>query len=210
MTIRLIAGLGNPGARYERTRHNVGMAWLHRLAGRFRLPLSPERKFRGNVARGDILGRDVWLLAPETFMNLSGDSVGPLARFYKLAPEEILVAYDEVAFDPGACRLRVGGGHNGHNGIRSVIAALGNQAGFARLRIAVGHPGNSAEMIAYLTGTRMMADEESRIEQATDFDDDTLGRLLDGDFDAAMNAINSRRRLPQASECAAPAGRGQR
>ncbi|MYE22643.1 MAG: aminoacyl-tRNA hydrolase [Gammaproteobacteria bacterium] len=210
MTIRLIAGLGNPGARYERTRHNVGMAWLHRLAGRFHLPLSRERKFHGSVARGDILGRDVWLLAPDTYMNLSGDAVGPLAHFYKLAPEEILIAYDEVAFEPGACRLRVGGGHNGHNGIRSVIAALGNQAGFARLRIGVGHPGNTGEMIAYLTGTRMMADEQNRIEQATDFDDDTLRRLLHGDFDAAMNAINTRRRLPQASDCSAPAGRGQR
>ena len=210
MTIRLIAGLGNPGTRYERTRHNVGKAWLQRLAGRFRLPLSPERKFRGSVARGDILGRDVWLLAPDTYMNLSGDAVGPLARFYKLAPEEILVAYDEVAFEAGACRLRVGGGHNGHNGIRSVIAALGNQAGFARLRIGVGHPGNAGEMIGYLTAARMMADEQSRIEQATDFDDDTLRRLLDGDFDAAMNAINARRRLPPASECAAPTSGGKR
>ena len=210
MTIRLIAGLGNPGARYERTRHNVGMAWLHRLAGRFRLPLSPERKFRGSVARGDILGRDVWLLAPDTYMNLSGDAVGPLAHFYKLDPEEILIAYDEVAFEPGACRLRVGGGHNGHNGIRSVIAALGNQAGFARLRIGVGHPGNSAEMVAYLTGTRMTSAERDLVEQATELDDDTFRRLLDGDFDAAMNAINARRRLPQASECPVPAARGQR
>lgn len=210
MTIRLIAGLGNPGARYERTRHNVGMAWLLRLASRFRLPLPLERRFRGNVARGDILGRDVWLLAPETYMNLSGDAVGSLAHFYKLAPEEILIAHDEVAFEPGACRLRVGGGHNGHNGIRNVIAALGNQAGFARLRIGVGHPGDSAEMIAYLTGTRMMADEQCRIEEATDFDDDTLRRLIDGDFDAAMNAINARRRLPEASERRTPAGRGQR
>ncbi|MXY53428.1 MAG: aminoacyl-tRNA hydrolase [Gammaproteobacteria bacterium] len=210
MTIRLIAGLGNPGTRYERTRHNVGMAWLRRLAHRFRLPLSPERKFRGSVARGDILGRDVWLLAPDTYMNLSGDAVGPLAHFYKLAPEEILIAYDEVAFEPGACRLRVGGGHNGHNGIRSVIAALGNQAGFARLRIGVGHPGNSAEMIAYLTGTRMTGEEQDRIEQATDIDDDTLGRLLDGDFDAAMNAINARRRVTDASECPTPVDRRQR
>lgn len=207
MTIRLVAGLGNPGARYERTRHNVGMAWLQRLAGRFRLPLSPERKFRGVVGRGDILGRDVWLLAPDTYMNLSGDAVGPLARFYKLAPEEILIAYDEVAFEPGACRLRVGGGHNGHNGVRSVIAALGNQAGFARLRIGVGHPGESDEMIAYLTGVRMPSEEQSRIERATDFDDDTLRRLLDGDFDAAMNVINARRRLQPTSACSPQEGR---
>ncbi len=210
MTIRLIAGLGNPGPRYERTRHNVGMAWLHRLAGRFRLSLSPDRKFRGNAARGDILGRDVWLLAPNTYMNLSGDAIGPLARFYKLTAEEILIAYDEVAFEPGACRLRVGGGDNGHNGIRSVIAALGNQAGFARLRIGVGHPGNPDEMISYLTGVRMTSDEQGRIEQATDLDDDTLRRLLDGDFDAAMNAINARRRLSRAPECPTQADRGPR
>lgn len=209
MTIRLIAGLGNPGARYERTRHNVGMAWLHRLAGRAGLSLTPVRKFRGSAARGDVLGRDVWLLAPDTYMNASGDAVGPLARFYRLAPEEILVAYDEVAFEAGACRLRVGGGHNGHNGIRSVIAALGNHAGFARLRIGVGHPGNPADMIAYLTGTRMTRDEQRRIERATEFDDDTLRRLLDGDFEVAMNAINARRRLPQPPDCAAPAGRSR-
>lgn len=200
MTIRLIAGLGNPGRRYERTRHNVGMDWVRGLAAGHGLVLSPQRRFRGEVARGDVLGRDVWLLAPTTYVNLSGEAVSALARFYKLAPEEILVAYDEVAFDPGACRLRVGGGHNGHNGIRSVIASLGNRAGFARLRIGVGHPGDAADMVGYLTGARMPAGERARVEEAASLDDDTLGRLIDGDFDYAMNAINARRRVRPAPD----------
>lgn len=200
MAIRLLVGLGNPGARYARTRHNIGASWLEGLAARFGVPLREQRKFKGLCGRGAVLGRDVRLLYPTTYVNLSGAAVGGLARFHKIAPEEILVAYDEVAFPPGACRLRGGGGHNGHNGLKSVIASLGNARGFARLRIGVGHPGDPAAMVAYLTGAAMPAAERTAAERASRLDDEVLALVLDGDLDRAMNLFHAPR--PTASVAA--------
>ena len=191
MAIRLIAGLGNPGARYARTRHNVGAVWLESLARRFAIELAAHRRFKGAYGRGRILGHDVRLLFPSTYVNLSGDAVGAVARFYKIAAAEMLVAYDEVAFPPGVCRLKDGGGHNGHNGLKSVIAALGNDRGFARLRIGVGHPGNAQDMVAYLTGTTMPAAEREVAEQAATLSDDVLALVLDGELQQAMNLYHA-------------------
>ena len=193
MAIRLIAGLGNPGTRYERTRHNVGAAWLLGLADRFGIRLAEERKFKGLLGRGDMLGRDVRLLLPTTYVNLSGDAVGAVAHFYRMTAEEILVAYDEVAFPVGVSRLKTGGGHNGHNGLKSVIAGLANERGFARLRIGVGHPGNAADMVAYLTGVAMPETERHAVAASADVGDPVLDLVLDGDIDRAMNLFHAPR-----------------
>jgi PTH1 family peptidyl-tRNA hydrolase len=189
--IRLIVGLGNPGERYRLTRHNVGVECVLALAERFGIALKAEPKFKGRLGRGSILGHDVRLLLPDTFMNLSGEAVAAVTHFYRIEPAEILVAYDEMAFDPGVARLRAGGGDNGHNGIRSVIACLGNDRGFARLRIGVGHPGNKDAVTAYLTQTNMPAAERDVVAASCALGDDVLRHLLDGDFDRAMNRLHA-------------------
>jgi len=191
MSIRLIAGLGNPGPRYADTRHNVGAWFVSSLAKRFGISLNPDSKFKGDIGRGDILGRDVRLLLPATFMNLSGESVGAVAHFYKLAPEEILVAYDEMAFEPGVARLKTGGGANGHNGIGSVIERLGNERGFHRLRIGVGHPGDRDRVTAYLTSVTTPAVERNEIEAGFDMPDAVIEQLLAGEFQKVMNWLHA-------------------
>lgn len=191
MAIRLIAGLGNPGPRYADTRHNVGAWFVDRLARRFGIALAGDTKFKGEVGRGDVLGHDLRLLLPQTFMNLSGESVGALARFFKIEPEEILVAYDEMAFEPGMLRLKTGGGANGHNGIRSVIDGLGNAQGFHRLRIGVGHPGDKDRVTPYLTSVTTPQAERQRIEDAFELPEAVLGDLLDGNFQKVMNWLHA-------------------
>lgn len=189
--IRLIAGLGNPGPRFEGTRHNVGAAFVEALGRRYGVALRDEPRFKGLLGRGDLLGHDVRLLVPTTYMNLSGESIGPLAAFYKIAPDEILVAYDEVAFDPGVVRLKQNGGDNGHNGIRSVVQGLGSQKDFLRLRIGVGHPGHPDLVTPYLTGTRMPAEERDTIARASELSEAILAEILAGDLHRAMNALHA-------------------
>ncbi|MDE0659812.1 MAG: aminoacyl-tRNA hydrolase [Gammaproteobacteria bacterium] len=191
MAIRLIAGLGNPGKRYASTRHNIGAVWLESLARRFGIDLAEHRKFKGAYGRGDILGRDVRLLLPSTYVNLSGEAVGAVAMFYKIEPAEMLIAYDEVAFPAGRCRLKDGGGHNGHNGLKSVIAALGNDQRFARLRIGVGHPGIADEMVAYLTRVAMPAADREAATRAAWLSDEILDLVLEGDLQQAMNLFHA-------------------
>ena len=191
MTIRLIAGLGNPGRQYANTRHNVGARWLLALAERFGVGLKEERKFKGLVGRGGVLGEDVRLLLPTTYVNLSGQAVGAMANFYKIAAAQILVAYDEVAFPVGTARLKAGGGHNGHNGIKSVIAGLGGERDFLRLRIGVGHPGDAQLMVAYLTGTTMPAAEMEQAARSAELGDEALALVLQGDLPQAMNRFHA-------------------
>ena len=191
MTIRLIAGLGNPGKRYARTRHNVGARWLEALAVRFGVQLKDERKFKGLIGRGRILGEDVRLLLPTTYVNLSGDAVGAVTNFYKIAAAEVLVAYDEVAFPVGTSRLKSGGGHNGHNGIKSVIAGLAGERDFARLRIGVGHPGDADFMVAYLTGINMPTADLERAGESAVLNDEVLALVLEGDLQQAMNRFHA-------------------
>lgn len=191
MAIRLIAGLGNPGPRYADTRHNVGVWFVERLARRFGITLAHEPKFKGNVGRGDLLGHDLRLVLPQTFMNLSGESVGPLAHFFRIAPEEILVAYDEMAFEPGVIRLKTGGGANGHNGIKSVMEGLGNAPGFHRLRIGVGHPGDKERVTPYLTSVTTPTDERRLIEDAFELPEAVFEDLLDGNFQKVMNWLHA-------------------
>jgi PTH1 family peptidyl-tRNA hydrolase len=188
--LKLVVGLGNPSPEYDETRHNVGALWVRSLARRCGVNLAPETKFKGEMGRGQVGGVDLRLLVPSTYMNLSGESVGAVSRFYKISAEEILVAYDEMAFDPGVVRLRHGGGDNGHNGIRSVRAGLANNADFHRLRIGVGHPGHKFLVTGYLTQQKMPVAERDCVEAAVAVSDSVLAAIVHGDWQAAMNVLH--------------------
>ena len=189
--LKLIVGLGNPSPQYDGTRHNVGALWVRALARRYGVALASDSKFKGEIGRGTVAGADVRLLVPATYMNLSGDSVGSVCRFYKIDVEQVLVAYDEMAFEPGIIRLKQGGGANGHNGIKSVIAGCANQADFHRLRIGVGHPGDKDRVTAYLTQHAMPAAERAAVEQAWDFSEALLRDIVHGEWQAAMNVLHA-------------------
>ena len=147
--IKLFVGLGNPGPEYEATRHNAGFWWIDALSQELKAPLSLDKNYHGQVARTTVNGQTVWLLKPLTFMNLSGKSVAALARFFKISPGEVLVAHDELDIVPGQVKLKLGGSHAGHNGLRDIHAQLGS-ADYWRLRIGVGHPGVKAEVINWV------------------------------------------------------------
>ena len=147
--IKLFVGLGNPGPEYEATRHNAGFWWIDALAAELKVVLQPEKGFQGRVARASVHGHTVWLLQPQTFMNLSGRSVAALARFYKIQPNEILVAHDELDLTPGQVKLKFSGSHAGHNGLRDIHAQLGT-SDYWRLRRGIGHPGVKAEVINWV------------------------------------------------------------
>jgi len=148
--IQLIVGLGNPGAEYAHTRHNAGEDFVREIARQEGASLSPDKKFFGEVAKVQIDNRPVHLLIPATFMNRSGQAVGALANFYKIPAEAILVAHDELDMEPGIAKLKIGGGHGGHNGLRDIISALANNKNFARLRLGIGHPGNAKDVANYV------------------------------------------------------------
>jgi len=143
--IKLFVGLGNPGAEYEATRHNAGFWWVDALARQLKLSLVSDRSYHGLVARGNVDSQTVWLLEPQTYMNLSGKSVAALARFFKIAPQEILVVHDELDLLPGQMKLKQGGGHAGHNGLRDIISAIGTQD-FIRVRVGIGRPPGQQEV----------------------------------------------------------------
>ena len=147
--IKLFVGLGNPGPEYEATRHNAGFWWIDALARERKLTLVPERSYHGLVARMQVGGQPVWLLEPQTFMNLSGKSVAALARFFKIEPHEILVVHDELDVVPGQAKLKRGGSHAGHNGLRDIHAQLGT-GDYWRLRLGIGHPGVKSEVIHWV------------------------------------------------------------
>ena len=188
-TLRLIVGLGNPGSAYAATRHNIGAVFVRHLAERFGLQLAPAAKFKAEAARGLLAGVELRLLLPGLYMNQSGQVVGPYARYYRIEPEEILVAYDEAAFAPGVVRLKTGGGANGHNGVNSLIEHLGSRD-FHRLRIGVGHPGDKAQMVRYLTEVRMPPQERELAAAAFSLEDDLLNALLRGELGKAMNRLH--------------------
>ena len=189
--LKLIVGLGNPSPQYDGTRHNVGAQWVRWLARQYGITLSADSKFKGEIGRGDILGVDIRLLVPVTYMNLSGESVGAVQRFFKLSVAEILVAYDEMAFEPGITKIKQGGGDNGHNGVKSVRAHCANDGGFNRLRIGVGHPNDKNLVTAYLTQRTIPASERELIEQSTWFSDALVEDILHGNWQQAMNVMHA-------------------
>lgn len=165
--IQLIVGLGNPGAEYDQTRHNAGFHFVDTLARHCQAQLKHDSKLGAEVARARIGQQEVWLLKPMTYMNRSGRAVQGIAQFYKLDPGSILVAHDELDLPPGVAKLKVGGGHGGHNGLRDIIACLGNQRDFRRLRIGIGHPGQASEVVSFVLG-RPPQSERDLIERAID------------------------------------------
>lgn len=189
--IKLFVGLGNPGLQYEATRHNAGFWWIDALSRELKAPLTPDRAYHGLVARTNVQGHTLWLLEPQTFMNLSGRSVAALARFYKIAPEEILVAHDELDLPPGEAKLKFGGGHAGHNGLRDIHAQLGS-ANYWRLRLGVGHPGVRSEVVGWVL-KKPPADQLIAIEQALDRSLKALPALIEGDMDKARLLIHTSR-----------------
>ncbi|MDI5889695.1 aminoacyl-tRNA hydrolase [Halomonas rhizosphaerae] len=188
--VKAIIGLGNPGADYAATRHNAG-AWLVQAVARAAGgELRPDRKFLGLHARVHLDGQDVHLLEPTTFMNRSGGAVAALCQFFKLAPGELLVAHDELDMPPGTARYKTGGGHGGHNGLRDIIRALGNDRAFHRLRIGIGHPGDSRQVTNYVLSRPGKA-ERAAIDAAIDECLATLPQALAGDWAKAMNRLHS-------------------
>jgi PTH1 family peptidyl-tRNA hydrolase len=186
----MIAGLGNPGSDYRGTRHNAGADFVEALARQYGATLQPESRFSGLSARIQVNGRDIRLLIPTTFMNRSGQSVAAMANFFKIAPEAILVAHDELDIPAGTARFKRGGGHGGHNGLRDIVSRLGNNNSFARLRIGIGHPGHASRVTGYVLG-RASAADQARIDASIEAAIDALPLLLAGEDTRAMTQLHS-------------------
>lgn len=188
--IKLIVGLGNPGEKYADTRHNAGEWLIERLARRFNVSLNPESKFFGKTARTLVNGKEVRLLVPTTFMNLSGKAVGALASFYRIKPEEILVIHDELDLPAGVAKLKQGGGHGGHNGLKDIVAQLGNNNNFYRLRIGIGHPGHRDLVAGYVLNKPSPADRNA-LEKVLDEATDCVEMIFKDGMIKATNRLNS-------------------
>jgi PTH1 family peptidyl-tRNA hydrolase len=187
--IKLFVGLGNPGSDYEATRHNAGFWWIDALARELKVTLQPERGYWGLAARTTLQGQAVWLLQPQTFMNLSGKSVSALARFFKIMPQEILVIHDELDIIPGQAKLKRGGGHAGHNGLRDIHAQLGS-ADYWRLRIGIGHPGDRADVANWVL-KKPAPEQRTLIEDSIAHSIKAWPMLLSGDMDKATLQIHT-------------------
>ncbi|MEY6433014.1 aminoacyl-tRNA hydrolase [Thioalkalicoccus limnaeus] len=185
-----MVGLGNPGPRYEPTRHNVGFWLVDRIAARHAVAFRTETRLHGLACRLAVDGGDLRLLKPTTFMNHSGQAVAAMARYFAIPPERILVAHDELDLPPGSLRLKFGGGHAGHNGLRDTIQQLGSRD-FWRLRIGIGHPGDKAQVVGYVLD-RPNRDDEQRILDAIDAADEGLSELTGGAFQRVMNRLHVR------------------
>ena len=187
--IQIVAGLGNPGKRYEDTRHNAGFWFVDLLARRYGAVFKEERRFQGELARIDVEGRELRLLKPATFMNRSGAAIRSLCAYLKVPPEAVMVAHDDLDLPMGVARLKRGGGAGGHNGLRDVIAHLGRE--FFRLRIGVGHPGHHNEVIDYVL-TRPGREEEQSIRAAIEEAADVMPILLGEGEQRAMTRLHTR------------------
>ena len=188
--IKLIVGLGNPGDKYADTRHNAGEWLIERLARRFNVTLNAENKFFGKVEKTLMNGKEIRFLVPTTFMNLSGKAVGALANFYRIKPEEILVLHDELDLPPGSVKLKLGGGHGGHNGLKDIVAALGNNNNFYRLRIGIGHPGHRDLVAGYVLNKPSPSEREA-LENALDEAANCVELLFKDGIVKATNRLNS-------------------
>ena len=206
--IKLFVGLGNPGTEYEATRHNAGFWWVAALSRELGATLTFDKGYYGQVARTTVNNQTVWLLMPQTFMNLSGKSVAALARFFKIKPEEILVAHDELDIIPGQAKLKFGGSHAGHNGLRDIHAQLGT-GDYWRLRLGVGHPGNKDEVADWVL-RKPMQDHRVAIEDAITRSLKAVPLLLAGATEQATMLIHTstppRPKPPRKMEPPSPAG----
>ena len=187
--IKLFVGLGNPGTEYEGTRHNAGFWWVDALARELKLHLSMDKGYHGLVARGSVHGQTVWLLEPQTYMNVSGKSVAALARFFKIAPEEILVVHDELDVVPGQAKLKRGGSHAGHNGLRDIHAQLGT-GDYWRLRLGIGHPGVKSEVVDWVL-RKPAPDQREAIEACIARTLKAVPALLAGEMDKATLIVHT-------------------
>jgi len=188
--LKVIVGLGNPGSKYTETRHNAGFWFIEEVARKYMATFRPDKKFHGEVAKVSIEGKDIWLLKPDTFMNRSGLAVQSLLSFYRFTAEQLLVAHDEIDLPPGTTKLKTGGGHGGHNGLRDIISQLGSKD-FHRLRIGVGHPGSKDQVVDYVLHS---ASRDDRILIDRDIDDAVavLPDLASGAFEQAMHKLHSK------------------
>lgn len=188
--VKLIVGLGNPGPQYDSNRHNAGVIFLHQLCKSYGGALRGESKFFGEFGIITIAGQDIKLLFPTTFMNNSGKSVAAVCKFYKIQPQEILVAYDEIDFEVGVTRLKLGGGHGGHNGIRDIINALAGNRDFYRLRIGVGHPGHKSLVSNYVLSDPSRSDADQIMADIADAIR-VLPKVVAGNWEEAMQDLHT-------------------
>lgn len=193
--IQLIVGLGNPGSEYERSRHNAGADFVAELARQEGVTLAMDSKYFGLTARLNYQGQDLRLLIPTTYMNRSGQAVGAMANFFKIEPAAILVAHDELDLAPGVARFKHGGGHGGHNGLRDIISALGNNQNFPRLRLGIGHPG-AAPLVANFVLKRAPISEQELIDDAIYRASKSLPDAVKGDWNSAMKSLHTEPKKP--------------
>lgn len=188
--IKLVVGLGNPGSQYRDTRHNAGADFVEALARASGANLQDESRFYGMTGRIQFASHDLRLLVPTTFMNGSGQAVAAMSSFFKIDPEEILIAHDELDVPAGSARFKQGGGHGGHNGLRDIVPALGKNAGFHRLRIGIGHPGHASKVSGYVL-SKPSSSDRALIDASIDEAIAALPLLLDGDATKAMTRLHS-------------------
>ena len=203
--IKLFVGLGNPGPEYEFTRHNAGFWWIDAVAEALKIQLVMNKAYHGLIGRASIQGQAVWLLEPQTFMNSSGKSVAALARFFKIAPQEILVAHDELDMAPGEAKLKLGGSHAGHNGLRDIHAQLGTPE-YWRFKLGVGHPGIKSEVIHWVL-KKPSLDHRIAIDQSIARALTALPQMIAGEMEKATMLVNTSkpaRPKPPRPESAAP------
>ena len=193
LAFKLIVGLGNPGPEHSETRHNAGFWFVDSLASEYSLSFRSESKFNAEICRIQTVEIDCWLCKPMAFMNRSGFSVQAMSSFYKISVEEILVAHDELDIDPGVARLKKAGGHGGHNGLRDIIAQMGNKS-FTRLRLGIGHPGSADQVTSYVLG-RPSQEDRQLIEIAIKESVDVMPLVLEGNEQKAMNGLHQKNNI---------------
>ncbi|MES1935131.1 aminoacyl-tRNA hydrolase [Salinisphaera hydrothermalis] len=188
--IRALVALGNPGADHARDRHNAGFWLADRLAERWGCHFAPEKKFKGDLARATRAGETLWLLKPTTFMNASGQAIQPLLSFHKIEPAELLVVHDDLDLPAGVARLKEGGGHGGHNGLRDTHRVIG--PGYKRLRIGIGHPGHASRVLSHVLGNPS-ADEQAAIDDAIEAAADAVETIIESGWNRGAQQLNSRK-----------------
>lgn len=190
--VQLIVGLGNPGPEYEQTRHNAGALFIESIAEKYNTPLILERKYYGLVGHFNISNQDIKLLIPTTYMNRSGQSVAALANFFRIPMHAILVAHDELDIPPGVAKLKQGGGHGGHNGLRDIIAQCSNQNNFYRLRLGIGHPGDKS-LVSNFVLSKAPPKERELLATSIEHSLEVLPDIISGNWDKAMQQLHSQK-----------------